>query len=259
MKPSFAAMSVLIRRWWRLTATSVLVVLTAATFHLWPLSADDGTRNLSAGHAPMVLLIGDSYTEGPSTPELSYGCLTASELGWDCEVAAQPGTGYLNGGPGHRFEIDGMTGPTTSFVERLPRLRELYRADIVIVDGGRNDLQFGRDDLMNAVDHTLMQVIESWPDSRIVVIAPWFVNSPVIRPPTFAGHSVGEEFSSFFRSTPGFDDVELIDPGALGWFVGTDAAPYLSADGIHPDSKGVERIADLLTAALIDDGIVSPS
>ncbi|MGV9800979.1 SGNH/GDSL hydrolase family protein [Mycobacterium sp. NPDC003449] len=208
---------------------------------------------------PAALFIGDSYTEGPSTPDLSYGCMSATRLGWECNIAAQGGTGYVSGGPGHRLPANDYDRPSTSFIERLPRLRELYRADIVILDGGRNDLQFDMNDVMQTFAYTVTQVIEAWPNSHIVVIAPWFGNEPVIRPPAFAGRTVGEEFGTVLRSSPAFDNVDLIDPGALGWFTGMDVSPYLSDDGIHPNFEGVKRIADLLTAALISGGIASPS
>ncbi|MDV3128672.1 SGNH/GDSL hydrolase family protein [Mycobacterium sp. 21AC1] len=208
---------------------------------------------------PAVLFIGDSYTQGPTTPDLSYGYMSATEMGWECNVAAQPGTGYINGGPGHRLPLGQDYRPSTSFLERLPRLRELYRADIVILDGGRNDVVYSMSDVMPTVLYTVSQVIDAWPNSRIVVIAPWFLNELVIRPPTLEGRTVGEEFLSALRSSPEFDKVDLIDPGALGWFTGTDVSPYVGDDGIHPNFNGAKRIADLLTAALISEGFASPS
>jgi hypothetical protein len=212
----------------------------------------------SDGH-PAVLFIGDSYTQGPTTPDLSYGYMSAKELGWECNVAAQAGTGYIQGGPGHRLPSGEDNRPSTSFVERLPRLRELYRADIVILDGGRNDVQYNMNDVMPTFLYTLSQVIDAWPNGRIVVIAPWFLNELVIRPGSLDGRTVGEEFSSALRSSPDFDKVVLIDPGSLGWFADTDVSPYVGDDGIHPNFEGDKKIADLLAAALISAGVASTS
>lgn len=222
------------------------------------LGADGMPPSLPSKDHPAVLFIGDSYTQGPSTPDLGYGCIAAARLGWECNIAAQPATGYISGGPGQRLPVSEYDRPSTSFVERLPRLRELYRADIVILDGGRSDLQFDMNDVMKTFSYTVTQVIEAWPNSRIVVIAPWFLTEPVLRPGAFAGRTVGEEFWSALRSSPDFDKVNLIDPAALGWFVGTDVT-HLSDDGIHPNFEGAKRIADWLTTALISVGIASRS
>lgn len=209
--------------------------------------------------APAALFIGDSYTKGPSTPDLSYGCLTATALGWECNIAAEGGTGYLSGGPGHRLQVAAPDLPSTSFVERLPRLREMYRADVVVLDGGRNDMQFATSDVDPIFAYTVKQVVESWPNSRVVVIGPWFLNEPVIRPPSLAGRTIGDDFRSILRSNPEFDAVEFIDPGALGWFVDMDTSPYVGDDGIHPTFAGVKKIAELLTRAFRAQGVVPSS
>ncbi|CAN5378652.1 SGNH/GDSL hydrolase family protein [soil metagenome] len=208
---------------------------------------------------PAVLFVGDSYMEGPGTSDLSFGCLAATELGWDCNVAAQGATGYINGGPGNRHSYGEYSRPSTAFVERLPRMRELYRADIVVLDGGRNDLQFNMTDVLREFAYTLTQVIEAWPNSRVVVIVPWFLTEPVIRLDAFAGHTVGERFLAVLRSSPRFNKVELIDPAALGWFAGMDIAPYLSEDGIHPNLEGHKFISHLLVKALVDGEAVGLS
>jgi GDSL-like Lipase/Acylhydrolase family len=218
------------------------------------IASDGFPPSLPSKAHPAVLFIGDSYTQGPSTPDLSYGCISATELGWECNIAAQPGTGYLSGGPGHRLERGEYDRPSTSFVERLPRLRELYRADIVILDGGRSDMQYDMNDVMPTFAYTVNQVIETWPNSRIVVIAPWFLKEPALRPGAFTGRTVGEAVWSALRASPAFDKVDLIDPAALGWFVDTDVT-NLTDDGIHPNSNGAKMIAGLLTTALLSGGV----
>ncbi|CAN5603353.1 SGNH/GDSL hydrolase family protein [soil metagenome] len=259
MNQTFEDRPPVLRRWWRVPAALLLLVVTGIGLHFLRVGADGAPAEPADVSQPAVLFIGDSYTEGPSTPDLSYGCIAAATLGWSCDIAAQPGTGYVNGGPGNRLELGEYIGPSTSFVERLPRLRNLYPADIVVLDGGRNDVQLAMNEVMQAFSDTLTQVIESWPNSRIVVIAPWFANELVLRPPALAGRTIGEEFRSVLRASPGFGDVDLIDPAALGWFAGEDMAEYVSNDGIHPNLKGVERIALLLSDALTSDAVASPS
>lgn len=223
-------------------------------------SGANGTPpNLPSRSHPAVLFIGDDYTQGTSTPDLSYGCLAATELGWECNIAAQPATGYLSGGPGQRLPVGEYGEPSKSFVEEIPRLRALYRADMVVIDGGRNDLQFDIVDLDRMFAYTVSQVIEAWPNSRIVVIAPWLLNHPVIRPPALAGRTIGDELRSVLRSSPQFHDVELVDPAALGWLSDTAASQYLSSDGYHPNAQGDKLISALLDKALTTLGVISPS
>jgi len=221
--------------------------------------ADAGPPTLPSASHPAALFIGDDYTQGTNTPDMSYGCMTATELGWECNIAAQPAVGYISGGPGQRLPTSEYGVASKSFVEQLPRLRELYRADMVVLDGGRNDLQFEIDDLDRAFAYTVSQVKAAWPNSHIVVIAPWLITQPVIQPPALAGRTIGDEFQSVLRSSPDFDGVDIIDPAALGWLSGVDASQYLSSDGYHPSPEGDQLIAHLLTEALRAERITDPS
>ena len=99
---------------------------------------------------PSALIIGDSYAWGGGLAETSYGCMAAAELGWLCHLSGGPGTGYISGGPDNRFVLEDM-GPSTSFDERLPGLAAMYKPDVVILDGGRNDLFAPRDAVFDAM------------------------------------------------------------------------------------------------------------
>jgi hypothetical protein len=207
---------------------------------------------------PSALFIGDSYPMGRETPDSSYACLTATNMGWHCNVVGQMGTGYVSGGPEQRLpKVGGAQGDSTSFWERFPRLRALYRADIVVLDGGRNDVRFDMPYVRTMFEYTVRQAIESWPNSRIVVIAPWFIYEPAIRPPDLSGRTIGEELGSILRSSPEFDAVTFIDPAALSWFDGVNTSPYTAEDGIRPNIEGDRKIAELLTTALIQDGLAN--
>ena len=249
-----------LRRYWGVVAAlSVLLVAGAVLAFTSVADVDDPAPGGGPTHTQSVLFIGDSYTQGPTTPDQSYGCLTATELGWKCAIAAQGGTGYLSGGPEHRVSLGQSAPPSTSFVERLPGLREQYQPDVIVIDGGRNDTDFDMSEVDRTFADTVRKVIESWPNSRIVVIAPWFIKEPVIRPSALAGRTIGDEFQSVLRSSHDFDAVHFIDPAALGWFAGIDPSPYLSDDGIHPNSQGVKKISELLTSALKNEGLANRS
>ncbi len=222
----------------------------------------NGLSGFSTPSRPSALFIGDAYTIGPEggpTPDSGYACLTATKMGWQCSVVAQDGTGYVSGGPGHRLrkEYGVRDTDSTSLGERFPRLRELYTANVVVLDAGRADVRFDMADVRNAFEHTVRLAMEAWPDSRIVVIAPFLISQPAIRPPGASGQTIGQELESVLRSSPDFDAVTLIDPGALKWFDGVDTSPYTADDGVHPNVKGEEKIAELLTAALTHAGLAN--
>jgi hypothetical protein len=211
---------------------------------------------------PSALFIGDAYTMGSTmgpAPDSSYACLTATNMGWQCSVVAQVGTGYINGGPGRRLRpaFGTRNSDSTSFFERFTRLRELYRADIVVLDGGRADVRFDMSDVRTMFAFTVRQALQFWPNSRIVVIAPWLISHPAIRPPGLSGRTIGQELGSVLRSSPDFDAVTFIDPVALNWFDRVDTLPYTADDGVNPNGAGDHKIAELLTNALIQDGLAN--
>ena len=92
----------------------------------------------TADARPLVLFIGDSYTAGKSSAELSYGCRAAVQMGWLCALSAVGGTGYISGGPANRW-VDPHIGKSLSFSERIPHLSAKYDPAVVVLDGGRND------------------------------------------------------------------------------------------------------------------------
>jgi lysophospholipase L1-like esterase len=201
---------------------------------------------------PAALFVGDSYTMGPfGLADLGYACLTAANMGWQCNMSNQPGTGYIAGGEGQRLPriLGALDTNSTSINERFAHLRELYEADVVVLDGGRNDLRFGVFYLQNMLEYTIHRAVEAWPKARIVVIAPWLISDVnVIIPGTDV--SVNSYLETELRKKPEFDAVTYIDPAALGWFKDLDMKQYMDADGVHPNFAGHRKVAEYLTAAL---------
>ena len=246
---------------------AISVIVAVLDVHAAPPPAERGQTIFDSGppvvrteSAPSVLFIGDSYTMGPNNlQEYGYACVAASDMGWQCKLGVQPGTGYISGGEGFRLPMTPgvLEEPSTSLSERFPRLREQYRADIVVLDAGRNDIQYGPESLRNALVYTVARAIQSWPNARIIVIAPWFVSQPNIVIPSGDGMTLGRYLEQALRSDPQFDAVTLIDPGALGWFAGMDVARYVSVDGINPNVAGHKVIGDLLATELKRRGFAS--
>ncbi|MDJ0428047.1 SGNH/GDSL hydrolase family protein [Rhodococcus fascians] len=248
-------------------ALAMVVVLGVAAVMLGHdmASSDPGTTATTSsgptadrGAARSALFVGDSYTVGPSSvPDFGYPCLTATNLGWNCNLGSQPGTGYISGGPDHRLPrvLGALEVASLNASERLPRLRENFDADVVVLDAGRNDLQYGPIYLSNMFLYTVERARETWPRARIVAIAPWFIDDPDVEFDSDEGPvRVGPYLEGKLREVPENAAVTFIDPGALGWFVDEDVSALLADDGIHPNPDGHKRIAEKLTAAMIADG-----
>ena len=199
-----------------------------------------------ADSAPTALFIGDSYTSGNGFAEMSYACQAARQMEWICKLGAEPGTGFISGGTANR-SFGEYTGPTTSIVERIPRLALMYRPDYVVLDGGRNDTFAPLDRVFNAMSTAIASVRRAWPNATLIFIRPRHLNRP--------GDDLGfdDAFIENLRLQDAPYSMAVIDPLAL--LVGQDVAPMLRPDGEHPNEAGVAALAAALTATLRSSGL----
>lgn len=239
-----------------LVAAAVLAV-TGVGFALWPrptptVAADPATVRIDRPGAPgsdrpTALIIGDSYTAGSGLAELSYGCQAATRMGWLCKTATEDGTGYISGGAANRFPRGQNAGMSTSFGERISRLAQTYDPEVVILDGGRND-QFAPPEARTEVMASAIgQARQTWPQARIVFVAPRFLN----RPEDDLG--VDGETIDKLKEVSGVKDLVVVDPVAE--FRDRDTAGLISRDGTKPAAAGEQALADALTDALLGNGL----
>lgn len=195
-----------------------------------------------------MLFIGDSYVAGTGLDETSYGCMAASRMGWYCKVSAGPGTGYISGGPANRFELD-YIGESTSFNERLPGLALSYQPDIVVLDGGRNDLFVPPDTVYDAMVSTIADVRRTWPAATVVVIRPRFLSRPA--------DDLGFD-DAFFNRLMDEDITQqmvvVVDP--IERLVDADTTGMVGADGLHPNRNGELSMSAALFDSLVQAGFV---
>lgn len=244
---------------WTLSILCVLAVLLTSALMIRPMltSAGDNDSDAAADLRSIpaqrsILFIGDSYTAGPgSLPDFGYPCVAATELGYDCNVAAIPGSGYISGGEGQRlpYVVGAMEAKSTNYAERLPELRNKYRADVVVLDGGRNDIRFGPVYLRDMMVYTLNRVRETWPDAKVVVILPFLVNSPAPRIPQ-SDETYGEYLTAAIRADPNLSDVTIVNPDSLRWLRGQDRSKMLADDRIHPNLEAHRLLGEDLSRAL---------
>ncbi|OBA33736.1 SGNH/GDSL hydrolase family protein [Gordonia sp. 852002-51296_SCH5728562-b] len=199
-----------------------------------------------------VLFFGDDYTIGPGfETDSGYACLAAAALKMDCNLSAQPATGFISGGDGQRLpSVVGGTEPdSTSIIERIPEAQSKFRADVIVFDGGRNDVRFGQTYFSNVFTYTLEQAKQVWPKAKFVVIAPFFVTRMAVQVPHGDG-TYGDLIRSILASTPDLNDVALIDPARLGWLSGIKRSSLLADDRIDPNANGHQLLGKRLAPAL---------
>ncbi len=238
-------------------AAAAVLTATGMGFALWPrptptFTADPAAVRIERPGSPQedrptALIIGDSYTAGSGLAELSYGCQAATAMGWICKLAAEDGTGYISGGAANRFPRDQNAGMSTSFGERIPRLATAYDPDVVILDGGRNDQFAPPEARFEVTASAIKQARQTWPQARIVFVAPRFLNRPD-DDLDVDGDTIDE-----LRELSGVRDLVVVDP--VAGFRGRDTAALVSRDGKNPTAEGQRALADALKDALVRTGL----
>lgn len=196
---------------------------------------------------PTALVISDAYTSGSGMAETSYLCAAVTRMGWLCDLAAEPGTGYISGGTANRFTLDQGSGKSTSFGERIPVLGAKYKPDVVILDGGRNDVFAPPDARFQVTTSTIWQVHKTWPNARIIVVKPRFL----ARPDDDLGLNDG--IMNQIREGSDVKDLIFIDP--IKRFTPTTIAGLVSPDGTNPSAQGERALATAFAEALAQSGI----
>lgn len=198
---------------------------------------------------PAVLWIGDGYVAGSAEigPATAYPSLVCRRLGWACNVDAQDTTGFLNAGnPG---AVGGL--PTATFIDRLPATIDNFYGDIVVVDGGREDLSYPTEELAGAIDGYLRAVRAAWPQARLVVVVPEVIGSGPAEGYSALAASIGTTATDV--------DATVIDPVALGWFDDVaDPGTLVSADGRAPSALGNAYLAGRFETEYVALGLAPP-
>jgi hypothetical protein len=180
----------------------------------------------------VVLWVGDNYASGTgaASAEKSDTGLTVTSMDWILNLDAQGGTGFVNNGHANNPRFQPLPG-------RLAQSAIENRADVVLIDAGRNDPDTRA--TVIAARKYLTRVHTAWPLAEVVLIAPYYLSMDVeVNPP----------LREFYRAQAKRLDTYLIDPVAEGW--ATSPKSLLSSDHIHPNPKGHKYIAKHLVADL---------
>lgn len=180
---------------------------------------------------PRVAVIGDSYTacsgEG-GCDSANYLVKLQRDLGWVFKPYAVGGTGYVNDGGGQ-----------STFGQRVDKVID-DNPDVVIVEGGRNDVT-QTEQLEVAAADVFKRLKAGLPDARIIVVGPiGTANSP-------DSELTARDKIKSAAKTAGIS--EFVDPIEDNWFSGADAS-LIGSDGVHPTDDGHVYMATKLEPVL---------
>jgi acyl-CoA thioesterase-1 len=180
------------------------------------------------GEGPVVLCLGDSLTEGFGvSPEQAFPSLVEQRM-------------RRSGLPNARVINAGISGSTSA--SAASRLRWQLRAqpDVLVLALGANDGLRGLD--LAATRRNLEAAIALAKEAGVRVVL-----AGMRLPPNY-GPSYTREFEALFPELAAEQGAALI-PFLLD---GVAARPELNlADGIHPNARGYERVADNVLAVLL--------
>lgn len=199
--------------------------------------------------APVVMVLGDSYTMGTghTMPYETYAAKTAQLLDWQVVIAGHAGSGFV---------APGTTG--TMFQQMFDQQLAWRPApSMVIIAGGHNDWPYPPSLIGQAATRLIDRVTTEWPHTRLVLVGPmWGSGKPV-------------EAAYPIRDTLAADaaraKIPFIDPLGEHWITGDRSAHtgnawrYIRSDNTHPTPAGetyfARRLAtDLERLGLADEG-----
>ncbi len=208
-----------------------------------PDGAQTGIRDTSAPRIN-TLFVGDSFPAGNGVHDsnATYPQLLAKATGMEPEVDAQGGTGFINQGPGSG------QGRTARLVDRLDGTASTFpNVELLIVDAGRNDLDWPVDDVATAISDYLVQARKHWPRAQFVVIVPTFISA--------SQRDGYERLVQEIVASANRVGGTVIDPVADGWYDNVRTSDLLTSDEVHPNAQGHAFIAERLERSLRAHGI----
>lgn len=236
----------------KLTYGLVVLALTAgcsSTPDTTPQSQASAPAAPQPQRAPVVMILGDSYTAGTGgmQPERTYAGDLARKLGWQVIIGGHGGTGFLaRGRVGKNFA-------------RLFADQFAWRPapDMMIIAGGHNDAT--RRNPLNGLSDAVWQLVngvkERWPGVPVVLVGPMWGGTP-----TKGALAVRD----VMQTAAGQLQVPFIDPLQEQWVTGDvsrgtgNADLYIRRDEVHPNETGNTYFADKMVTALSRLGLDHP-
>lgn len=236
-----------VRRMWFAVAACFLAMLVVvglvfavARPSVGPRNAATVERSFGRPDRPTMAVIGASYSAalGATSPRRGYAPVAGAQLGWRVQVSAVAGTGYLNPGPRHQG----------TFLQRLRRMHGAHRPEVVLIQGGRNDVHFRPRLLRSAVCATVAGARAQFAGAHVVLLG----DVPFHVPVPAAQRRVARTLWSAATQCR----AEYVNPIAERWITRSNEARFLGPIPGHPNDAGYAYIAHHLVANLRRLGIV---
>ena len=211
----------------------VLRLLTQAS----PLGACETRIEHAASRAPVVAIVGASYTAGvgPDNPKLSWAVRVAQHMRWNAVIYGVSGAGYVRSAP------DG-SGPMLEML-RQEDLRRLDPA-LVIVQAGHDDGGVPPAVERRQVSATVDFIQDTVPTARIALVT------------TFASPS-GDTAALRATNLAIVSGGVAADPGVIVMnpLTGRWQYAHVGGGGLHPTATGDRWIAGKVAAILAAHGV----
>jgi lysophospholipase L1-like esterase len=212
------------------------VISSQSRSHVHPSAPISSPVGQAATYARVhdVLFIGASYTAGlgATPPTAGYAYLIGRQPGWRAQVDGVSGSGFLNPGP-----HGGQT-----FADRVATLPLSPRPDLVVFQGGRNDVGYPMPRLRAAIISTVDLARHRFTDAQIVLLGPIPGHVPATR---------GQlAVASVMRSAADACHATFIDPIAAHWITAQNEQAYSGQIPAHPGNRGYAYIAGRLFVSL---------
>lgn len=185
-----------------------------------------GTRE-GASSGPLLVVIGDSYSEGVDN-SVVWPQVLAESRGYRLANLSYGGTGYVNG------------AFASTFGERIGQA-DVEDPSLIVFAGSRNDTWFPPAEVRAAARDAFLTAQERFPRARIIAVGPiWDSSNPT---------DEVEAISSAVSEAAGAARVEFIDALSADWLADQS---LIHVDGIHATDAGQQALADGVEEAIPD-------
>ena len=193
---------------------------------------------------PILMVVSDSIGNGIGDVDMrNYPQILGDKLGFQVIVDAVGARGFL---PTDLSPI-GVNEVVPPFAASLKRMSDTYRADYIIVDGGRNDLGKNPEEVAPAIDDYLVQLRKAYPKAKIAVLVPSYI--------TTQNADNEQLLAASLRTSAEKVDAYVFDPVAEGWYRDVDLDSIRWTDGIHLNQNGAEYYATRIYDDMIAQGM----
>jgi acyl-CoA thioesterase I len=195
-----------------------------------------------------ILVLGDSMFATNRLVGSGVGDVIEAELGRQVIDRSVPGARYF-----HRLPLSGAAGL------RLTAQYQPGNWDVVVLNGGGNDLLFGCgcgrcEGVLNRLiaadgrSGAIPAFVKSLRDTGASVVYAGYLRNPGIFTPIRACRAAGDELDRRLRLLDGLDDGMVFLP--MADLVPFGDGSYHGPDGIHPSAKGSREIALRIVQAI---------